>query len=90
MIQHATGTTMPSLNEGIIRRIPIVLKPSWDKSTLSPSSVRWMTRLSSNNEESHILATLRDMLLPRLLSGELRVAAVKDRMKKTTQKAIRE
>lgn len=27
MIQHAAGTTMPSLNEGIIRRIPIVLLP---------------------------------------------------------------
>jgi len=27
MIQHAAGTTMPSLNEGIIRRIPIVLIP---------------------------------------------------------------
>lgn len=27
MIQHAGGTTMPSLNEGIIRRIPIILKP---------------------------------------------------------------
>jgi type I restriction enzyme S subunit len=27
MIQHAAGTTMPSLNEGIIRRIPIVLMP---------------------------------------------------------------
>lgn len=27
MIQHAAGTTMPSLNEGIIRRIPIVLRP---------------------------------------------------------------
>lgn len=27
MIQHAGGTTMPSLNEGIIRRIPIVLPP---------------------------------------------------------------
>jgi type I restriction enzyme S subunit len=27
MIQHAAGTTMPSLNEGIIRNIPIVLKP---------------------------------------------------------------
>lgn len=27
MIQHAAGTTMPSLNEGIIRRIPIVVPP---------------------------------------------------------------
>jgi len=30
MIQHAAGSTMPSLNEGIIRRIPIVL-PSLDE-----------------------------------------------------------
>lgn len=27
MIQHAAGSTMPSLNEGIIRRIPIVFPP---------------------------------------------------------------
>ena len=27
ILQHAAGSTMPSLNEGIIRRIPIVLKP---------------------------------------------------------------
>ncbi|MBX3409846.1 MAG: restriction endonuclease subunit S [Phycisphaeraceae bacterium] len=27
MLQHAAGTTMPSLNEGIIRRIPIGLPP---------------------------------------------------------------
>ena len=27
MIQHAAGTTMPSLNEGIIRRIPVIWKP---------------------------------------------------------------
>jgi len=27
MLQHAAGSTMPSLNEGIIRRIPIVLPP---------------------------------------------------------------
>jgi type I restriction enzyme S subunit len=27
MLQHAAGTTMPSLNEGIIRRVPILLPP---------------------------------------------------------------
>lgn len=27
MLQHAAGSTMPSLNEGIIRRIPIILPP---------------------------------------------------------------
>src|SRR5215218_10210940 len=27
LMQHATGTTMPSLNQGVIQRIPIVLPP---------------------------------------------------------------
>ncbi len=27
LIQHATGTTMPSLNQGVIQRIPIILPP---------------------------------------------------------------
>ena len=27
MLQHAAGSTMPSLNEGIVRRIPVVLPP---------------------------------------------------------------
>jgi type I restriction enzyme S subunit len=30
-------------------------------------------RISSNNEESQTLAELRDTLLPRLISGEIRI-----------------
>jgi type I restriction enzyme, S subunit len=33
-----------------------------------------MAKIKANSTESHILATLRDTLLPKLLSGELRVA----------------
>ncbi len=35
MIQHAAGTTMPSLNEGIIRRIPILLKPLAEQNAIA-------------------------------------------------------
>ena len=35
MIQHAAGTTMPSLNEGIIRRIPIILKPFAEQNAIA-------------------------------------------------------
>jgi len=35
----------------------------------------WLTLIHHNAQESHALATLRDTLLPKLLSGEVRVAA---------------
>ena len=36
-----------------------------------------MARIKANSRESRTLATLRDTLLPKLLSGELRIAASK-------------
>jgi hypothetical protein len=33
-----------------------------------------------NLRESHTLAALRDLLLPKLLSGEIRVAEVEERL----------
>ena len=35
-----------------------------------------MAKIKANSTESRILATLRDTLLPKLLSGELSVAAL--------------
>jgi type I restriction enzyme, S subunit len=37
-------------------------------------------RIRSNTEESRTLAQLRDILLPKLLSGDLRVAAAEELM----------
>jgi type I restriction enzyme S subunit len=34
-----------------------------------------LNRIAENERESHTLVTLRDTLLPRLLSGEVMVAA---------------
>jgi type I restriction enzyme S subunit len=35
MVQYSTGTTMPSLNDGIIERIPIVLPPIGEQRTIA-------------------------------------------------------
>ena len=35
MLQHAAGTTMPSLNEGIIRRIPIRIRPLTEQKAIA-------------------------------------------------------
>lgn len=71
MIQNATGTTMPSLNQGIIERIPLV-HPGPEVVSAFAQRVSPLDRLIRQRaDESDTLSKARDALLPRLLSGEL-------------------
>jgi len=71
--QHAIGATLPNLNTGILSAVPLIIS--------TESLLRAFTRIaepieqliSANNEQSHTLAIIRDTLLPRLISGKLRV-----------------
>jgi type I restriction enzyme S subunit len=71
--QHAIGATLPNLNTGILSAVPLILP--------TESILRAFTRIadpieqliSANNDQSHTLAIIRDTLLPRLISGKLRV-----------------
>lgn len=73
MVQHATGTTMPSLNQGIIERIPLIWPGTPLASRFDQLTAAWHTAQVSNRNTARYLASLRDALLPKLLSGELRV-----------------
>ena len=42
------------------------------------------TKIHENDEESHSLATIRDTLLPKLMSGEIRVKEAEKIMEKLT------
>jgi type I restriction enzyme, S subunit len=76
LVQHAVGATMPNLNTGILGSVPVVLP--------SPSILSAFEELVSVTEEqrsrnasmAETLATLRDTLLPRLISGQLRLPEV--------------
>ena len=73
LVQHAVGATMPNLNTSILGSVPVVLP--------STSSLRAFEELMSVTEQqrsrnasmSETLTTLRDILLPRLISGQLRL-----------------
>ena len=73
LVQHAVGATMPNLNTGILGSVPVALP--------SPSVLSAFEELVSVTEEqrsrnasmAETLATLRDTLLPRLISGQLRL-----------------
>ena len=80
VVAHSTtasvGTTIPYVRWDSMEsyRIPIppdALLEAFEK-TVSP----FVQRIAAQGEESRTLATLRDTLLPKLLSGELSVAGV--------------
>lgn len=68
-----TGAVQPKLNQGNLKRIEF-MRPGVDVAKAFSRVVQPLyTRFRSNVEESQTLSTLRDTLLPKLLSGEVRV-----------------
>ncbi len=71
--ERAGGTTFQEISKMNFRPIPIVLPAeevlAWFNVTVGPM----FERIVSNERESQTLAAIRDALLPKLISGELRV-----------------
>lgn len=73
LVQHAVGATMPNLNTGILGSVPVVI-PSTDLLLAFENIVSALeARRAQNSDTAQTLSTLRDTLLPRLISGQLRV-----------------
>ncbi|GAB4324726.1 MAG: hypothetical protein Kow0074_17940 [Candidatus Zixiibacteriota bacterium] len=67
------GSAQPFISQGDARKVR-VLKPTRDLGKLFGEVVRpFHEKVYRSSIENNILATLRDTLLPRLISGELRV-----------------
>jgi type I restriction enzyme S subunit len=71
----AVGAAQQNISKGIVEETKVVLPPpalvERFAATTSPLSERWI----SNLHQSRTLATLRDTLLPKLLSGEITIPA---------------
>jgi type I restriction enzyme S subunit len=72
--QHAIGATMPNLNTGILSAVPLVVPPRDLLQAFARLAEPIEQSISARNAESHSLESLRDALLPKLISGELRMA----------------
>lgn len=73
LIRHAIGATMPNLNTEILSALPIV-RPSEDTVQTFDNMIRPIHELvTKNRAKSQTLTQLRDILLPKLISGELRL-----------------
>jgi len=71
----STGTKMPRTNWSDIARYEVALPPKAPAANFTEKIRPLIERITANIHESRTLAALRDTLLPKLLSGELRVPA---------------
>lgn len=73
---RATGTTFAEISKQNFRPILVVLPPKELMTTFTAKVAPLYAQIIVNLQQSCTLATLRDTLLPKLLSGKLRVAQV--------------
>jgi len=73
LLRHAVGATMPNLNTGILSAVPI-MRPDFHVLRAFDNVVSVLDDgISNNHSKIRSLSELRDTLLPRLISGQLRL-----------------
>ncbi len=73
---RAGGTTFPEISKAAFRPISCLVPDPRILEAFQELTSGVLDRVRSSLEESRTLASLRDLLLPRLLSGELRIRDV--------------
>ncbi|MFC5571119.1 restriction endonuclease subunit S [Lysobacter yangpyeongensis] len=73
LVRHAVGATMPNLNTRILSNLPMIQSPPEIMSAFESICGPLESRVSANLEQAAQLSALRDALLPRLISGKLRL-----------------
>lgn len=70
---YVTGAVQPKLNQGNLRCIPFVLPSPKVCDVFRVNVSRLYAFFRANHDQSRTLSTIRDTLLPKLMSGEIRV-----------------
>ncbi|MFZ2642091.1 MAG: restriction endonuclease subunit S, partial [Verrucomicrobiia bacterium] len=75
---YTDKAAVPGVNRNHLHEEPTVIPPMDIRHTFACIVAPLWKQHASNERQSHTLATLRDTLLPKLLSGEVRACDVKD------------
>jgi len=68
------GSAVPTLNRNHVHNLPVAIPPKPIVEAFDVHVMSLMQQQKAHEDESYTLAALRDALLPKLLSGELRVS----------------
>jgi len=71
--QRGSGTTFAEISKGNFRPMPVLVPDEKALAAYQESTLPLYEQITTNLRETDTLATLRDSLLPKLLSGELAV-----------------
>jgi type I restriction enzyme, S subunit len=74
LVQHAVGATMPNLNTSILGSVPALLPDAKVLGIFEDIVSATEAQLTQNSELANTLSSIRDTLLPRLISGQLRLS----------------
>jgi len=73
MRTKGTGVAIPGLNSSAVRSLSILVPPVELSRRFDAAGAVFIRSLLRNCKESRTLAAIRDALLPKLISGEIRV-----------------
>ena len=73
---YVTGAVQPKLNQANLKRVQFPKASPKLHQSLDGIIQPWFARIRLNDDEAKILAQTRDLLLPKLMSGEVRVGDV--------------
>ncbi len=76
MVAGSKGTKMPRGDKQQIMKYPIVVPTAEAIIAFNSAVTPMLEQIAINNKENERLATMRDTLLPRLMSGELDVSEI--------------
>lgn len=71
--QHSNGTKMPTINWGVLGRFPLSIPSTGILAQFEATIQPIIDEISLTSETNQTLAASRDLLLPRLISGQLSV-----------------
>ncbi len=74
ILAKANGSTFQEISKGNFRPLPVVVPSENVLRTFDAIAKPLYERIAKNERESRTLAQTRDLLLPRLMSGEIRVS----------------
>lgn len=74
------GSAVPSLNRNHVHSQLAVIPPTRLIASFTDLAVPLLQRIRANDEHSQSLAELRDTLLPRLISGKLRLPEAQEQI----------
>lgn len=74
LVRHAIGATMPNLNTSILGSVPVLVPDTKVLEIFEETVSATEAQLTANSKLETTLSSIRDMLLLRLNSGELRLS----------------